>query len=56
MSATGHVEALKSRHQELDHLLSQERRRPRPDDDQIAQIKRKKLEIKDELHRLQALH
>ena len=53
MALQEYVEALTRRHRELDNQLSTERQRPKPDDPQLAALKRKKLEIKDELHRLQ---
>jgi hypothetical protein len=44
-----HLNALKSRHAELDAKIAQEERRPHPDDSLVAQLKRMKLRLKDEM-------
>jgi hypothetical protein len=49
MSVTEHVESLKSKHQELEHLIEEEEHRPHPDDMLITELKRQKLRIKDQL-------
>jgi hypothetical protein len=49
MSVQDHIEALKAKHKDLETALEQENNRPLPDDALIAQIKRQKLKIKDEL-------
>ena len=46
------VESLKARHAELDMALSQEIARPMPDAATIADLKKRKLRIKDELAKL----
>lgn len=52
MTTEGHMEALTRRHRELDRKIEAERVRPSHDDMYIAALKRRKLEIKDELERL----
>ncbi len=43
------VETLKAKHRELEDALQQENRRPYPDDHRIAELKKEKLRIKDEI-------
>ena len=52
MTTEGHLEALNRRHRELDRQIEMERNRPSYDDMVVAALKRKKLEIKDELKKL----
>jgi hypothetical protein len=52
MSTVDHVEALKAKHASLEHAISEEIARPHPDDDAICSLKKKKLQIKDEITRL----
>jgi len=47
-------EALCSKHAEIEHILTEEERRPLPDFHRIHALKRKKLKIKDELQRIVA--
>lgn len=54
MTTEGHIEALARRHRELDRKIEDEMTHPSHDDLYIAGLKRKKLEIKDELAKLQA--
>ena len=49
MTTEGHMEALARRHRELDRRIEDELTHPSHDDLYIAAMKRKKLEIKDEL-------
>ncbi len=53
MGVGDQVESLKARHAELDMALSKENSRPMPDPVIIADLKKRKLRIKDELARLQ---
>jgi len=46
---SGRLNALKSRHSELEKKLSREQSRPLPDSLDIAMLKKMKLEVKDEL-------
>jgi hypothetical protein len=54
MSLLDRVQSLKAKHAALEAALDDEVRRPLPDDVTIAELKRKKLKIKDELERLSA--
>lgn len=51
MTTEGHIAALERRHQELDRLIQTETSSTRYDDLAVAALKRKKLEVKDELSR-----
>jgi hypothetical protein len=53
MTTEGHMEALVRRHRELDRKIEAEMTHPSHDDLLIAALKRKKLEIKDELAKFQ---
>lgn len=52
MSYVERIDALKSRHQFLEHELKLEAQRPLPDSSLIIRLKREKLWIKDEMSRL----
>lgn len=45
------LETLKARHADLDRQLLDEVKRPNPDQNLVHQLKRQKLQIKDELQR-----
>lgn len=45
-----HLSALKSRHADLDAKIANEERRPAPDGGMLAQLKKQKLRIKEELN------
>ena len=49
MTTEGHIAALERRHQELDRQIQSEMQSTRKNDLAIAALKRKKLEVKDEL-------
>ena len=49
MSDREHIEALRSKHAELEALIDEEEKRPAPDDIKLHELKREKLRIKDEL-------
>ena len=51
MTTEGHIAALERRHQELARQIEAETSRLKYDDMLVAALKRKKLEIKDELAR-----
>lgn len=53
MTTEGHIAALERRHQELDRMIQSESQNRLSDDLTVAALKRKKLEVKDELYRLQ---
>lgn len=52
MTTEGHIAALERRHRELDRQIFDEMQNRRSDDLLVSALKRKKLEIKDELSRL----
>lgn len=54
MTTEGHIAALERRHQELDRKIQTETQNRLADDLMVAALKRKKLEVKDELYKLQA--
>jgi hypothetical protein len=56
MTTEGHIEALERRHQELERQIEEELTHPSYDDLVIAGLKRKKLEVKDELAKLNRQH
>lgn len=54
MSQQERVESLKAKHQELEAKLHFEETRPHPDENALHALKRQKLAIKDEIHRMTA--
>jgi hypothetical protein len=52
MSADEHISALKAKHAELEQMLEDEVNHAHPNDLLIADIKKQKLRIKDELAQL----
>lgn len=54
MSLEDRIQSLKLRHRQLETELEQEAHRPHPDDFHIAEIKRQKLKLKDEIATLSA--
>lgn len=54
MTTEGHIAALERRHRELERQIDDELTHLSHDDMIVAALKRKKLEIKDELRRLQS--
>ncbi|QHL89557.1 DUF465 domain-containing protein [Sphingomonas changnyeongensis] len=46
-----HLAALEAKHAGLDALIVSEMRRPLPDEARIAQLKKQKLRLKDEITR-----
>ncbi|MGJ8527972.1 YdcH family protein [Maritalea sp.] len=53
MTTTSHLNALERRHATLDDEILHESQRPAQDELKIGLLKRKKLELKDEISRLQ---
>ena len=47
--STSHLSALKSRHAHLDEKSANEERRPAPDMAALAQLKKQKLKVKEEM-------
>jgi hypothetical protein len=54
MTTEGHIAALERRHRELERQIDDEMTHLSHDDMMIAALKRRKLEIKDELQKLKA--
>ena len=52
MTTEGHIAALERRHQELDRQIQTEMQNTRYDDLTVNALKRKKLEVKDELYKI----
>ncbi|CDP50285.1 YdcH family protein [Paradevosia shaoguanensis] len=55
MTTEGHIAALERRHRELDLKIETEMQSTRKDDLYISALKRKKLEVKDELAKLSSV-
>ncbi|HKX90320.1 MAG TPA: DUF465 domain-containing protein, partial [Sphingopyxis sp.] len=47
--STSHLSTLKSRHADLDAKIANEERRPAPDTGVLAQLKKQKLKLKEEM-------
>jgi hypothetical protein len=54
MSLRDRIDALRTKHASLDRQLEDEVRRPLPSAEEVNRLKRMKLQIKDELARLDA--
>jgi hypothetical protein len=52
MALDAHLVELSERHRVLDRMIEQELGRPTADDLKIAELKRQKLRLKDEIERL----
>ena len=52
MTTLGHIAALERRHQELERQIEKELQHMSTDHLLVSELKRKKLEIKDELSRM----
>jgi hypothetical protein len=50
--ANAHLASLTARHARLDESVTAETRRPLPDQAKLAQLKREKLKLKEEIDRL----
>ncbi|WP_084253228.1 YdcH family protein [Sphingomonas pituitosa] len=48
---TGHFSALNAKHSQLDQRIASETQRPLPDQMLIAQLKKQKLRVKEEMQR-----
>ncbi|WP_363351352.1 DUF465 domain-containing protein [Methylocystis echinoides] len=53
MSLQGHIVELQRRHEALEKEIEKEQLHPNADDAKIIELKRKKLQIKDELAKLE---
>ena len=51
MTTEGHIAALERRHQELDRQIQAELQNSNADNLMVTALKRKKLEVKDEIHK-----
>jgi uncharacterized protein len=49
-----HLEVLKARHREIDTRIQEEERRPSPDYAKVAQLKKDKLKLKEEIQEFEA--
>lgn len=56
MSLQERIDALKDKHRSLELAIDEENRRPKPDDIEIARLKKQKLMIKDEIATLMQQH
>lgn len=54
MTTEGHIAALERRHRELDKQIEQEQQSISHDDLRLSTLKRRKLEVKDELTRMRS--
>ena len=54
MSVEAHIQQLKERHTALESELSSLIGSPSANDEELAQVKRQKLRLKDEINRLRA--
>jgi hypothetical protein len=54
MSVSSHLEQLKRKHENLSKLVEEEQRAPGSSDLEIAEMKKQKLKIKEEITRLSA--
>ncbi len=52
MATLDRIDALRRQHSTLEHRLDDETHRPHPDDAVLAELKRQKLRIKDEINQL----
>ena len=55
MTTEGHIAALERRHQELDRQIQAELQSTRRDDLMVTALKRKKLEVKDQIYKFSAV-
>lgn len=53
MSLQDRIESLRARHRNLEEAIDQEISRPMPNDETLADLKRQKLRIKDEIFQLE---
>jgi hypothetical protein len=56
MTAQDRIETLRSRHQSLEQAIDQESHRPIPNMDFVADLKKQKLRIKDEIAQIEHPH
>jgi hypothetical protein len=56
MSQQDRIEALRAKHEHLEHEIDDEIRRPLPNPETVTDLKRRKLRIKDEIFELEHSH
>lgn len=54
MAVTAHLSELVEKHRVLDRQIEEEMARPTADDLKIAELKKRKLLLKDEIHKLKS--
>ncbi len=54
MSITSHLQELRRKHDTLSHMVESEQRSPGSDALKIAELKKQKMKLKEEITRLQA--
>ncbi len=54
MNYEGHLLQLREKHNRLENMISDETIRPNPDSIRIAQLKKEKLRIKEEIENIRA--
>jgi hypothetical protein len=52
MGLESHIQELTDRHHKLEEKIRDEQHRPHPDDIVLAELKKKKLRLKEEIQRL----
>jgi hypothetical protein len=52
MGLESHIQELTDRHYKLEEKIRDEQHRPHPDDRVLAELKKKKLRLKEEIERL----
>ena len=55
MAVSSHLNQLRAKHEALKVRIREEERRPGADHLAVVQLKREKLHLKEEIHRLQAM-
>jgi len=53
MSLHGHIVELQRRHEALQREIEEEQNHPSSDDSKVTELKRKKLQLKDEMKKLE---
>lgn len=56
MTSAPRIESLRVKHDRLEAEIDREVHRPHPDDVHVAELKREKLRIKDQMARMAARH
>ena len=54
MTLVSHIDQLKQKHIELEGKIEEAMRHPSTTDDQIAELKRQKLQLKDKINQLKS--